>query len=274
VTDRHMKSMTVVLNYQHGPRENAKRRRRIALWAALSFIFIFVTIWKGRNIREAVVLQYQQWQCLRFEKPDSAVAYDSDHQRMMSVAVRDRAYVDLGYGYGYKPSALRFFALSNLLSNTPSIIFMHERVSPGGHRRLVVVEAPTDVDFQFRRFPLIPAAWFGSLKPITFSNAAEEINFGYNLLKDDSQELRGRDLPDAKRDRDRHLKTPLRIFFGQPDHKDASHFTINYEVGAEPGVIDGWLRDDDAVILQAHGPWAVPAGTYISRVTGKDMMMP
>ena len=37
----------------------------------------------------------------------------------------------------------------------------------------------------------------------------------------------------------------LRLFAGQPDPNDPSHFTIGYELNDVPGTIDGWLQDDD-----------------------------
>ena len=35
----------------------------------------------------------------------------------------------------------------------------------------------------------------------------------------------------------------LRLFAGQADPADESHFTIDYEVDGDRGTIDGWLRD-------------------------------
>ena len=48
---------------------------------------------------------------------------------------------------------------------------------------------------------------------------------------------------------------PVRLYAGEPDPADASHFTISYEAGGVPGTIDGWLRADDTVTLQVRdGP--------------------
>lgn len=47
----------------------------------------------------------------------------------------------------------------------------------------------------------------------------------------------------------------LRLYAGQPDPADASHFTIRYESKGSGGTIDGWLRDGDSVKLQVRdGP--------------------
>jgi hypothetical protein len=49
---------------------------------------------------------------------------------------------------------------------------------------------------------------------------------------------------------DADLKGVLRVFAGQADPADPSHFTIPYDLDDQPGVIDGWLRDDEVVLLQ------------------------
>lgn len=42
----------------------------------------------------------------------------------------------------------------------------------------------------------------------------------------------------------------LRVFAGQADPQDASHFTIRYELDGIAGTIDGWLRADGSVALE------------------------
>jgi hypothetical protein len=47
-----------------------------------------------------------------------------------------------------------------------------------------------------------------------------------------------------------HLSQVFRVFAGQPDPRNASHFTIGYEVDGKPGTIDGWLLKDLTVVLE------------------------
>jgi hypothetical protein len=42
----------------------------------------------------------------------------------------------------------------------------------------------------------------------------------------------------------------IKIFAGQPDPTDESHFTIPYELNGKSNIIDGWLMSDDSVKLQ------------------------
>jgi hypothetical protein len=44
------------------------------------------------------------------------------------------------------------------------------------------------------------------------------------------------------------------IHLGQPDLNDRSHFTIQYKSALENVVVDGWLTDDDRVILEERKP--------------------
>jgi len=43
---------------------------------------------------------------------------------------------------------------------------------------------------------------------------------------------------------------PLTIRSGRPDPDDATHFTVQYTIGKTSGTIDGWLKDDDRVLLE------------------------
>jgi len=47
-----------------------------------------------------------------------------------------------------------------------------------------------------------------------------------------------------------NLSNVFRLFAGQADPKDASHFTITYELDGKPGIIDGWLLNDGTVALE------------------------
>ena len=52
-----------------------------------------------------------------------------------------------------------------------------------------------------------------------------------------------------------HYPPAVRLYAGQADDSDASHFTIAYEAGDGSGTIEGWLGDDDLVHLQVRdGP--------------------
>ena len=52
----------------------------------------------------------------------------------------------------------------------------------------------------------------------------------------------------------------LRLYAGQIDPNDESHFTIDCETPAGRGTIDGWLLADDTVKVEVrNGPATAPA---------------
>jgi len=55
------------------------------------------------------------------------------------------------------------------------------------------------------------------------------------------------------------------IFAGQPDPVRADHFTIDAAVGGIPFAIDGWLRDDDFIVLERRLP--TPTVSTVAGIT-------
>jgi hypothetical protein len=118
-------------------------------------------------------------------------------------------------------------------------LFVHGRTTAGGSERIVVVG--------FRGF--------GGNAPrkgeeMTFSLAYYSIPL-YAAAHDDT--WRYGKLPI------RFISGQSRLYAGQPDPKDASHFTIDYEISGVRGTVDGWLQPDDTVKMQIRdGPAAKP----------------
>jgi hypothetical protein len=106
--------------------------------------------------------------------------------------------------------------------------FLHERTAPNGTRRLVAVDLPP---MHAMRAPLtIRLFTVGSLlRPPTELRTSS----------------RG-SLPTYR------AAVLGRVYAGQPDPNDPSHFTIEYEVDDHPRILDGWLRDDDTVVIESR----------------------
>jgi hypothetical protein len=45
-------------------------------------------------------------------------------------------------------------------------------------------------------------------------------------------------------------RNQFRVYAGQSDPADASHFTIAYDLDGQAGVVDGWLKPDGSVVLE------------------------
>ena len=41
-----------------------------------------------------------------------------------------------------------------------------------------------------------------------------------------------------------------RLFTGQPDPADPTHFTLTLRYKSQTATLDGWLRDDDTILIE------------------------
>ena len=55
-----------------------------------------------------------------------------------------------------------------------------------------------------------------------------------------------------------------RVFAGQPDASNPSHLTFAYDIDGRPGVIDGWLKDGDRLMLEPR------AGRLVRWTSGSE----
>jgi hypothetical protein len=120
------------------------------------------------------------------------------------------------------------------LGGDGAILFMHECRSPGGHRRLVVINYCPDTN------SFTP--WFfegDSYDPYVVSPASLTAQL-QSLGKGSGVDVRST-----------WPGTPplVRMFAGQPDPGDPAHFTIRYQMWGQEDVLDGRLMDDDSVTL-------------------------
>jgi hypothetical protein len=109
------------------------------------------------------------------------------------------------------------------------VLFLHERRSKAGVRRMVILRRTPpggrmswDIPMAFNATLFEPAGLTGlPRRIISYLPDAVPSHFG-----------------------DGSGGGPeLRFFAGQPDPTDESHFTIDYELDGDRGTIDGWLRD-------------------------------
>jgi hypothetical protein len=158
---------------------------------------------------------YWQNKCLSYAPPADAIAFD--RSKAAAGYTMPRCWAELRNREGWAPWP-------------HTVVFMHERRTPGGQPRLVVVTLGA-----------YPVGWGNALfvaaaKPATL---ATPVAFGrpwkWPIL----------DLPGLF---DRSV-TPFLVYVGQPDANDPTHFTIPFTSKGTPGIIDGWLADDDSVTL-------------------------
>jgi hypothetical protein len=156
-------------------------------------------------------------------------------------------------------------------------IFMHELVSTGGHHRLVHVGVERQGELTMEPFPLWPGprtyrirsrtslaiavasvAGPQSVPDLTWTG---EIDIERPFSEDVIQWTKGRTWDEGKVE----LKTGdhLRLYAGQLDAADPSHFTVDYELPrGRRGKVNFFLLDDDDVVMlpRAVLPTVRPSG--------------
>jgi hypothetical protein len=125
-------------------------------------------------------------------------------------------------------------------------LFLGERRSPAGNRRLVAVDL---------RLSWNNKGWWATVEkravvPGTLRTEPRETWGGPPAADLTTTNLVGQRDDLFILDWTRKFK----LYAGRPDLADPSHFTIDYELDGRRETIDGWLRDDDAVDLKLRNP--------------------
>jgi hypothetical protein len=254
--------MTQGASTNPAPLSYAPRSRRGGIWArqlavVIALLAIVAAGWLcGPRVWRLAQIWYWQRQCMNFDPPAGTVAYESlppgsawpaigpqyvrgDDPAIkilrgpMSVAMLRQSGPTPVEVWLAPKCWLRFMQVSrsNTWSPEPeaSILFCHQRISPAGHVRLVVIQAPYDDIGQVFADSMPVYAY----SPVNWHGTEDTLNQYYGASFSGQAIL-----------------PPNRFFAGHPDPADASHFTIEYEwPDGTPGIIDGYLRSDDSVKL-------------------------
>ena len=164
----------------------------------------------------------------------------------------------------FEPPVFRtagFIQPSSGNEQTPALLFAHALTSPGGNERLVLLEMDvqlqgskrSDNEYSVR---ISRQLNYRVCKPKLFgSDGPDVVRYGTSLkiVQDgDADTIPIRWLDGTLRSA-RAKQDNLRFFAGQVDPKDASHFTIDYQLGDDRNTIDGWLTDDDFLRVIPRG---------------------
>jgi hypothetical protein len=207
-----------------------------------------------------VQILYYQHQCLTYTAPPDAVVYEPDPAKAAALLQKGLQYwgVNSTPEFAIVPEPRCLQRLASLLPGTPPGVpiitrsvttpaistgsglgFMHELRNHKGDRRLVVVAPPNSPSWtEYCVAPLTQL--LGNVQSGTLS-----IDSCYSTAF-----MLGVDPAGA-----------LRIFAGQLDPNDASHFTFAYETrdGTGKGTIDGWLDDQCNIVMRVRdGPAKTP----------------
>lgn len=239
------------LSYEPGNYTRRRRiRRTIAVLMLLAVVITtMITVRRyGPAVQARVRLLYRQRACMTYAAPADQVVFTNDPKlaapllaaRFTNVNTMWWTTPDLT---GRRKTAVGLFAeqwerfASTWLQAAQSgaMLFLHERVTQSGERRVValLLFQRTYAKFEFAIESI-------SIRPVPFWGGMPASVDGGNSA---SNELF------------RQPTENLVLYAGQPDAADESHFTIGYAVRTETGTIDGWLQDDGNVRLAVRdGP--------------------
>jgi hypothetical protein len=204
--------------------------RRRSFRRALGLVIVSLVIWGGVRWGPPVVgrarLLYAQRQCQLYVAPQGQVICAEPLPYGGQTPPFTMAAPD--------PDCLQSFRAPPVVPSAGPgtggpVLFLHERRSKSGVRRLIILRRTPpgrrmswDIPLSFNVTLVEPVGWSGIVRAQSF------------------------DLTDAVPSAfgDGTANAPLlRFFAGQPDPQDESHFTIDYELEGIRGTIDGWLRD-------------------------------
>jgi hypothetical protein len=240
------------------PRPFLRRRwKRLALVALLLLVATAAFVCRARLSAAYARNAYLRLQdrCLDFAPPPGRVVFDETGSAPALLAspgyaAASRTFADDPPTVLWHPEPFKTFwpsvGFPSPMPAGAALLFMHERTTPAGHRHLLCVLAWLDVNLTTQRQNLVvcmyeigPATW--GVPPTVMDGNLLRINALFGPMDTNHPDYY---LPHK----------PLRIFAGQADPDDPSHFTIDYETGGQRATLDGYMRDRVAA----------PDGTLVS----------
>jgi hypothetical protein len=207
---------------------------------AIIVLVAWVIPWGNRMVARWQGLKHQE-RCMAYRAPADQIVYDNDPAEAQRL-------VALGGGYDWAaapnalPAASPAVHVPEFWRRHPqplgqaghALVFLHERTSPGGNRRLVFIE-------------LVHEGYAGGSAMIHFSSG---------IMERETMRRKRTKVTGQRSAFHGYVSAPerFRVFAGQPDAADKSHFTFDYEIeymgNRQRGTFDGWLMDDDRVVLK------------------------
>jgi hypothetical protein len=216
-----------LLDYAPASKIPVRRIRRVILWAgAVIAVATIVFLWVPALYRYAEI-SYWARQCLNYSPPPNYLAYDCDFSKPSIPG-----HCNLNFAHK------RFKELVDSSWVPFPTIFLHQVSRPDGQTRLVECSMGYTVaglaSLNFTGFSFDTGVWKPSASLMPWKSvSATQHTFDAVMA---------------------HLK----IYVGTIDPTNASHFTIPLDIDGDRYIIDGWLKNDDSVLLSPITPVITP----------------
>jgi hypothetical protein len=205
-----------------------RRKTATRILIGVAVVLALGLVWRAKPIIvRQVRLLYLQGKCLEYNAPKDEVLITAASARLPGKV---------------PPEWSQFYTLLSPPGlQSGGTLFLHKRVSPKGNRRLIAVDFDN--------------GYTANLRSASYSCAVRVIKPGFgvtapseNVQPSPFGTMHG--FPDGK------------IIAGTPDPNDLSHFTIESILTLDGvtrrRITDGWLRDDDTVLLESREEEVVP----------------
>jgi hypothetical protein len=217
----------------YGPRVPWHRRRawrRFRLWGRIIILVLLVSAW----CVERGPKMFWYYRCLTYIAPPDQIVYDDDPPGAASLRAGGRPWWMSGFA---RPGPE---ALGHLGPGPLPTLLLHGRECPNGSDKLARITVLRHHDR--------PNGYYLELMHQTYAWPSPVPMARFPALPSAC----GLFVPVGKR---------LRLFAGQPDDEDTTRFTIGYELGGVPGMLEGRLLDDGTVQIRVRdGPAAIATG--------------
>ena len=243
-----MPPSTLQLDYASNPFGRRRKFRRRLLQILSSLAITGAIWWQGPAAYRRMLRAYWEHRVEEYTAPSDRIIYEEDPAGWPALLSQSdyknmSAYSSPGWNsfVAYSAQPVKRLADVTGLRLGNLALFAHSRRTPEGRNCLVVVSMAVNAmrpnaqgatpDNQVRFFGLCTSVLDGS----KFHEAMPSPWIAPQSVAENRQ-------------------APLyaRIYAGQIDPNDATHFTIPFEIGDYSDVLDGYLRNDETVILRPH----------------------
>jgi hypothetical protein len=227
---------TAARQLDYAARSKSLRRRRIIVLLGVTVLLCAVTplaVRYGRMGAERMRVNRLYRDCAAHAAPSATAVWEEDPQRVKQLQNYETVGSHAGDAAYLVPQ--KWHQLNAAIGQeiqTWGTLFLHERNTPGAAPRLIGV----DVAGWSRGGPVVLFARVRSIAPAAPLRLPQQ-----ETLEHPSVRLA-------------NAEGPVTIFAGQLDAADGSHFTIGYTVGRQAGTIDGYLKPDGRIVLEARLP--------------------
>jgi hypothetical protein len=272
-----MAIMGQTLEYAQPPAWHRRRRWRRVLALALCLAVAGGCWWRWNWLWTAAKLHYFERACMTFSTPQGHVALEHDR-------VEAKRLIDQGGGYmvraAFTSEARPAIFVPNELTRylgkagggNDAVLFLHQRTSPGGTRRLVIVRVEGVPWRVFEETSDRGGGGGGGDLPCAalFVTAASMPPLGWRDIRPPVEQpsksglavILSRNLQETPSGLVATFDEGTRFFSGRPDPRDRSRFTIDYMMSGQRDVIDGQLSDDGQVTLKPRAARKVPENLW------------